>query len=69
MKLNAMVKGPLLDGSTKGERVVPLSEGIGKGIILYFNFLLWAKWEKNRIMGRLIGSRNGIMTLLKGDNN
>jgi hypothetical protein len=64
-----MVKGPLLDGSTEGERVVPLSEGIGKGIILYFNFLLWAKWEKNRIMGRLIGSRNGIMTLLKGDNN
>ena len=35
-----MVKGPLLDGSTKGERVVPLIEGIGKGIIPFFTFTI-----------------------------
>ena len=46
MRLSAEVKGLLRDGSIKGERVVPLSEGIGKGIILYFNFLLWAKRER-----------------------
>ena len=35
MKLNAMVKGPLLDGPAKGKRVVPLSKGISKGIIRF----------------------------------
>ena len=34
MRLSAEAKGLLLDGSTKGEKVVPSSKGISKGIIL-----------------------------------
>jgi len=37
-------------------------EGVGEGVN-------GAREGTNRIMERLIGSRNGIMTLLKGDNN
>jgi len=38
VRLSAEVKGLLRDGSIKGERVVPLSEGIGKGIIPFITF-------------------------------
>ena len=34
MRLSAEVKGLLRDGSIKGERVVPSSKGISKGMIL-----------------------------------
>ena len=35
MRLNAAAKGLGQDGPTKGERVVPLSKGIGKRIIIF----------------------------------